>query len=380
MKKFYYHCISTAIAVLLLAGCATDNTPPPTPLASNLPMRFTPTILWSTHATEGADGQFISLAPAISKNLIVTAGNRGDVVALDRSSGDKLWSVNFDAAFTSTPAIHNNTVYVGTLKGKLYAINLDNGKLRWRVQLPSSVFAKPVIDANTIVVHAHNDDVLAFNATSGKVMWHKPGSPPSLMLQGDSAPIIEGNTAFVGLSTGFLEAINLTTGKIKWDRPVSLPTGSSEVANIISISGQPAIKTPFIYAVSYQGNVAALNMDNGKSLWQHPLSSYKPIFATNDKLLISSADSKVYALDRETGKVLWVQKKLAYRFLSAPVLIGKNVVVADLAGYLHFLSIQDGHLTSRIKVASKGIRAKPIVRGNTIYVNTNDGHIVAIKV
>lgn len=367
------------LSTLFLNGCVKDNTPPPSPLTKNLPMQFSPSIVWKTDATYGTDTEFLTLAPALWHNTLVTAGYRGEVVALRQTSGNRLWVKRFDAAFTSTPLIHNNTVYVGTLKGFLYAINLKNGALRWKAALPSSLFATPAGHENIIVAHVHNDDIMAFDSESGKVLWHKPGSSPSLMLQGDSAPVIHDDAVYVGLSTGFLSAYDLSTGDIKWDRPISLPTSTSAVANIMDIAGQPAIKLPFIYAVSYQGNVAALNMDSGKTLWQHSLSSYKPISATQDKLIVTSANSNIYALDRETGKVLWVQKKLAYRHLSAPSVMGDNIVVGDFAGYLHFLSTQDGHINARLKLSRQGIRAQPIVSGKMLYVNTIDGDVFAVK-
>ena len=379
-KPIYLRLLALTFLTLLLPACVKDNTPPPTPLKSNIPMRFTPKTLWSDHATNGANGQFLSLAPAVSKTIILTAGNDGEVAAIDRLSGDTRWSVDLDKAFTSPPAINATTAFIGTLKGELIAINLTNGKIRWQANLTSSLFAKPAISGNTVVVHVHNDDIMAFNAKTGKVLWHNIGTASQLILQGDSAPAIHQKTVYIGLSTGFLEALNLATGQLKWNRPVSLPTGASEVANIIDISGQPAVAAPFIYAVSYQGNVASLNLDDGKPLWQKPLSSFKPIALTQDKLFVTSFDSKVYALDRDTGKILWVQNKLAYRFLSAPAVIGKYIVVGDYAGYLHFLSIQDGHLSSRIKLSRSGIRAKPIVYGKNIYINTNNGYVIAVSI
>jgi outer membrane protein assembly factor BamB len=53
------------------------------------------------------------------------------------------------------------------------------------------------------------------------------------------------------------------------------------------------------------------------------------------------------------------------------------LVVADQEGFLHWLNKQDGHFIARNRVTGFGILATPIVRDNTVYLLTRDGHLAA---
>ncbi len=58
----------------------------------------------------------------------------------------------------------------------------------------------------------------------------------------------------------------------------------------------------------------------------------------------------MWALNRRSGATLWRQDKLLRRSLTAPVLDGSHVVVADYDGYLHWLSRESGKIEARDRI------------------------------
>jgi len=70
---------------------------------------------------------------------------------------------------------------------------------------------------------------------------------------------------------------------------------------------------------------------------------------------------------------------LARRQLTAPVVVSSYVAVGDFEGYLHLLAQADGRMVGRIKVDGDGLRAKPIVLGDTLFVFGNSGDLAAYK-
>jgi len=77
------------------------------------------------------------------------------------------------------------------------------------------------------------------------------------------------------------------------------------------------------------------------------MSSYNGVAMDKTQLYISDANGSVWALDRRSGATLWRQDKLQDRDVSGPVLVGNAVVVADGAGYVHWLSKEDGGFIAR---------------------------------
>jgi outer membrane protein assembly factor BamB len=71
----------------------------------------------------------------------------------------------------------------------------------------------------------------------------------------------------------------------------------------------------------------------------------------------------VTAYNRESGSSAWKNDKLANRRLSAPVSFGRSVVVGDLAGYVHFLSREDGSFIGRLPTDGR-INSAPVVVGS----------------
>ena len=89
----------------------------------------------------------------------------------------------------------------------------------------------------------------------------------------------------------------------------------------------------------------------------------------------------VLALDRASGASIWRQDKLVDRNVSAPLALGRHVVVGDLEGYVHLLSREDGSFAARIATDGSAIGAPPLaLDARSFLVQTRDGGVFAITV
>ena len=79
--------------------------------------------------------------------------------------------------------------------------------------------------------------------------------------------------------------------------------------------------------------------------------------------------------EAESGERAWVTDKLQYRGLSAPLALGRSVVVGDNTGLVHMLSREDGSPLNRLSTDGSPIVAAPVVAGNTLVVVTRNGGI-----
>ena len=121
-------------------------------------------------------------------------------------------------------------------------------------------------------------------------------------------------------------------------------------------------------------------MTTGLVLWQHDISSYAGLGADFANVYVTSDVDAVVALDRRGGEEVWSQDALRLRDVTAPTRFGSAVVVGDYEGYLHWLDAADGHFVAREHAASARITSAPLVVGDNVYVQGDDGTVAAYTV
>ncbi|MNO82685.1 Outer membrane protein assembly factor BamB precursor [compost metagenome] len=161
---------------------------------------------------------------------------------------------------------------------------------------------------------------------------------------------------------------------------MAIPQGRSELERVVDIDGGLLLVDNVLYVTTYQGRAAALDLNSGRALWQREASSYVGVAEGFGNVYLSQASGTVEGLDARGASSLWSNDALARRQLSAPAILSSNVVVGDVEGYVHLLSQVDGRFVGREKVDGDGVRVRPLVVGNWMYVFGNSGKLVAYTI
>lgn len=149
---------------------------------------------------------------------------------------------------------------------------------------------------------------------------------------------------------------------------------------VVDIDGGLLLSGGTLYVASYQGRVAALDLESGRVLWQRDASSYAGVAQGFGSVYVSLSSGTVEGVDERSTTALWSNDSLARRQLSAPEVFSSYVAVGDLEGYLHLLSQVDGRFVGRERIDSDGLRARPLVVGSMIYVYGNSGKLEALTI
>lgn len=365
----------------LVEGCAMlddymlgkDNTPAPATLATIKPkVKFSEQ--WSKSiATAKSNEAFAKLKPAFYEDMVFSASSGGVVEASAKSNGRQLWRQQMKSEIVSGPAVNSSVVIVADAEAKLIALSSDTGQPLWQASVSNQVLAQPVIKANRVYAKTIDGKLYAFDLDSGKQVWRYSHGAPNLILRASSAPLVVGNVVLAGFADGKLDAINRLTGQLQWQRNVSYSQGGSDFERMNDIDATPLVKGGTVYVSSFHGEVAALSLKDGRFLWKKKISTYKDMAVNHNQLFVVDANSQLWALNRHNGMVLWHQKALHDRKLSAPVLTKNGLVVADGYGYLHMLSASTGEEIGRQAMTSASRGAALTVVGNNIYLLSNSG-------
>ena len=374
------HAAVLAVA-LLAAGCSSNSKKelPPAELT-----KFTEEVVlkkqWSRSIGDGQGDSFNMLVPAIENDRIYAADVTGVVMAMDRMNGDVAWKQDLDLPVSGAVGVGYGMVMLGTLKGEVIALDASTGEEKWRSKVTSEVLAPPATNGDVVVVQTQDDRVIGLDASTGERRWIYESTPAVLTLRGTGAPIVTNRLAVAGLSTGKVVALDTQNGVPVWEQRVAIPQGRSELERVVDIDGGLLLSGGTLYVASYQGRVAGLELESGRVLWQRDASSYAGVAQGFGNVYVSEASGTVEGVDERSSSALWSNDSMARRQLSAPEVFSSYVAVGDFEGYLHLLSQVDGRFVGRERIDSDGLRARPLVVGDTIYVFGNSGKLEALTI
>ena len=339
------------ILSLILLGCTTSPSPvlPPVelkPIADPLYVRQN----WNSVIGSGVGENYLKLHPVFVGNTGYVADYQGYVRAFDITTGEIQWSRRLELPIASGPAVVGDMLLFGTSQGEVLARDRRNGKTLWQTTLSSEVLAAPQSEDGIVVVRTVDGRVYGLAADNGKRLWVYDRSVPLLTLRGNSAPVIHNGIGIIGTDSGKLAALTLKTGTLLWETQIAEPRGRTELERMVDIDAEPIVMEDVVYVVTYQGRLATVQLDSGRMLWARDLSSYSGMALDPYRVYITDAESQVWALNRFNGATLWRQSDLLRRSLTAPVLQGPHLVVADYDGYVHWLKREDGSIVARKRV------------------------------
>lgn len=390
-----------ALAVAgVLAGCASEDVIEPAPLPDSTSIEPKP--LWSESIGSGLGEGYSRLTPAVAEGKVYAADYEGQVEALDAATGDRIWEQNLTSDvnpqpssswyefwkwFSSAPpartagavGLGGGLVLVGTLDAEVIALDAATGTEKWRNLVSSEVVAPPAYADGKVLARTVDGKLFALDAETGKRSWTYDRTVPILSLRGTSTPVSAHGAAIATFDSGKVSAITLNEGRVIWEKSLVPANGRTEFDRVGDIDADPVVLDDVVYVVSYHGQVAALDLRNGETLWQRELSAHEQLGVDADNVYVVDEQSHVRAIERRSGATVWTLNELHDRGLTGPVSFGQYVVVGDEEGYVHFLDRTDGHYLGRYELDSDGIVSTPIVVDDTLYVYARSGDLAAFK-
>jgi outer membrane protein assembly factor BamB len=371
--------VVTLAALVALGGCAgrnKDTSEPPAELTD-----FDATIevekVWSDKVGGKSERLRLGLRPATDGARIFAGAYDGRIAAFDAASGDKIWSVETDLVLTAGPGFGENLLAFGSANGELLVVDAATGQERWRQAIGSEVLAPPAIGTGVVVVRTVDGRLRGFSTATGSTLWTVEQNLPSLTLRGNTAPRVAGTLVVSGFNNGRVGAYEIADGDPAWEVAIANPTGRSELERLVDVSAGLSIVGNDVYVVGYHGRAVGIDLETGVVLWQQELSSYAGLGADINNVYVTSDFDEIVALERNAGTQLWRQQALRLRDLTPPTRYANTLVVGDYEGYLHWLSPDDGSFLARERAAGQRILGAPLVVGQNVYVQGEDGTLAA---
>jgi len=307
-----------------------------------------------------------------SAGQVVVAGSDGTVAVLDPATGRDIWRASAGAALAAGAGSDGKLVAVITRANELVA--LSGGKEAWRQKLSAVGYTAPFVAGGRVFVLTADRAVSAFDGQTGYKLWTQQRAGEPLVLRHSGVMLAVGDTLVVGLS-GRLAGLNPLNGSVRWEVPLASPRGINDVERLVDLVGSPSRVGDTVCARAFQASVGCVAANRGALLWTKPANGSEGVHGDDRLVFGTEADGKVVAWKRDSGDRAWVSEGLLHRGLTAPLTLGRSVVIGDSQGFVHFLSREDGKLLNRVATDGSAIAAAPVVAGNTLVVVTRSGAI-----
>lgn len=368
--------VCSAVLVAMLAGCSLwgggSSKPVPADLGANV------AVLGVRQAWTARIGNVSGLPLEIHSagSVVTVASSDGVVAAIDARTGADLWRVALSEPLSAGVGSDGKSAAVVARSNAL--IVLDGGRERWRQSLGAQVFTPPLVAGGRVFVLSADRSLSAFDALTGRKLWslQRPGEP--LVLRQSGVLLAAGDTLVAGFS-GRLVGLNPDNGSVRWETALASARGTNDVERLVELVGRTSRVEQSICARAFQAAVGCVNAARGSVNWTLPASGAEGVHGDGEALFGAESNGTVTAWRRGDGSRLWSTDRLKHRKLTAPLLLGRSVVVGDETGLVHLLSRTDGSPLNRISTDGSGIVAAPAVAADTLVVVTRNGGVFGFR-
>ncbi len=359
--------VIVALSALLSACSSGTKRPQPAELGANTALLGVRQA-WTNRIGEVPSGA----APVVVGTSVIVAASDGTVAAFDAATGKDQWRGTAGGALATGAASDGRLAAVITRSNEVVA--LQDGKEVWRVKLPAQSFTAPLVAGGRVFALAADRSVTALDGATGRKLWvqQRPGEP--LVLKQPGTLLAVGDTLVAGLA-GRLVGLNPNNGSVRWDAPIASPRGTNEVERLVDLVGRTNRAGDTVCARAFQAAVGCVNAARGTLLWTKPANGAEGVHGDDRLVVGTESDGKVVAWRMADGERAWVSERLQYRTLTAPLMLGRAVVIGDNTGWVHILSREDGSPLNRLSTDGSAIAASPVLAAGTLIVVTRNGGI-----
>ena len=265
-------------------------------------------------------------------------------------------------------------IFLGTNSGNAIALEAKTGKIQWIERLSSEVLSVSASDNGRVVFRTVDGKLHGLDSKTGVLIWQRSQKTPALTQLGAGVPLVVSNLVIAGFDNGKVAAYELQTGKPVWEVVLALPSGNSDLEQIVDVDGRIVALGNALFATSKNGSSAGINMEAGKQVWAKAFSSPTGLDVDSTGMFSSDDKGYVWAFDPQTGDPVWSLDDLAGRLPSVPMIINRTtLVVTDKEGNIHFINSADAKFKARQKGDPKGYSVEPTVSGRSVYLFGKSG-------
>ncbi len=367
--------LQAAGTIVLIASLTACSSTSPTPKPAELPTNVA--VLGVRQAwTVRIPSVSFPLQADVSGDVVTVAAADGTVVAIDARTGLESWRANAGAPLSAGVGSDGSIAAVVTTNNDLVA--LQGGKVLWKQKLTGETFTAPLVAGRRVFVQAADRTTSAWDGQSGRRLWAQQRTAENLVLKKPGVLIAVDDTLVAGVG-GRLVGMDPANGSSRWEAPIAAPRGTNDVERLVDLTGSVSRRDDSVCARAYYANVGCVDASRGVLIWSKPAVGAEGVGGDDRFVYGTESNGEVVAWRRADGTRAWASTLLKYRTLTAPLAVGRSVILGDSSGLVHLLSREDGSPLNRLTPDGSAIAAAPVLSGNTVVVVTHNGGVFGYR-
>ena len=251
----------------------------------------------------------------------------------------------------------------------VYAINLDNGSQLWKYQgeKGASFFAAPgLTEDGQLIIGGYDHKLYSLDVNNGTLLWSFTQANDRYI----ASPLITPQYIFAPNANGTLYALDLK-GNLKW----TFKAGKS-------IWAQPATNSQCdcLFVPSMDHYLYALEAETGSLIWKSPdlgaAVVASPTFGEDGVIFVGTFGNEMLALDAKTGSIQWRAPATGWVWSPAAQQNG-TIFFGDINGSFYALDTAGKERWTPIK-SDGSITGTPLIKDGLVYFGTDSGTIYSV--
>ncbi len=338
----------TVSSALALSGCSgfllgDENLSEPVDLPSN-PNAVSLQQRWQTRIGDGTDEKSLKLPPLVLSQRIIAVSADGELVALSRDSGKRLWERSVGHRIAAGVSGNDNLVVITSDNGLLMTYASQDGSPRWTYRLSTEMLAPPTVVGGLVIARTIDGQVTALSAQNGQVIWKQHIGVAELSIRGNASTLFLDGALLFTNAKGRVTILSAKDGSPILNAPVTRGRGITAIERIADLLATPVMRNGALFVSAYRHETLALDLKDGKLLWKSPVATALDLFADDRYVYVVDKNSIIHALNMRDGKTAWQSKVAEGRRISPLWGDGRQIVTVDNEGYLIVLDSNNGQL------------------------------------
>lgn len=284
-------------------------------------------------------------------------------------------------------AFVEGAVIVATGDGHIFAVELVSGTVMWQRTMDVSIQSAPSGKHGTVYFVTSDNALYALSLKDGTTQWTHNGVPEQTKILGAPAPVPLTDMVIVPYSSGEIVALKQVNGLKLWEESLQ----SNRRFGALGFQFSDIMATPVAYAgrvfASAQGHLVALDVMNGNTLWDVPVTLSSTPWVAGEWLFGITTQDELVAIQVAQGQIKWVvplpqyadpeDKKKRIRW-SGPVLAEGKLILVGSHGELREFAADSGDALKTHEVGDN-ILLPPAVAQGKLFLFNNDADLSILE-
>jgi len=330
---------------------------------------------------------FSNFEPEIlmDKNHIFYFDSKGSIIKFDNRS-NIVWEQNYYSKQDKKlqPILFfgksEENLFIADSVANYYVIDKGTGTLKWKKKHSSSFNSQIKIFENKALVIDMENQLRCFSLETGELVWSVKTQESLLRSQKKQSLILNNDKIFFSNSIGDITAVNISNGKIIWQTPTqsNISFGNTyflKLSDIVSDNNS-------IFVSNNNSQFFSIDLLSGAINWKQDFGSKSRPAIIGDYLVTISDNGLLVVMNKETGQIIRIndlfkniKEKRKKNFQPIGFLVGKlNIYVSTNNGRILVVNFKEGKIEKTLKLDNNKLQ-RPVYFNKSLYIAKDDSII-----